>query len=67
MNRLQSITKEVMQNESLMRGYASSKCKDCLGRGYVELLLPGEIYAQNYLCSCVYSRLKKECEKDESV
>ena len=56
-----------MQNESLMRGYASSKCKDCLGRGYVELLLPGEIYAQNYLCSCVYSRLKKECEKNESV
>ena len=54
--------KSVRENESLMKGYASKKCKDCFGRGYIEVLEPGEFFSSHYLCRCVEKRVKKELE-----
>ena len=50
----------VRENESLLKGYASRKCKDCLGRGYIEIKAPAEFYPQKYLCRCVEKKVKKE-------
>lgn len=50
----------VRENESLVKGYASKKCKQCLGRGYIEIKEPESLYPVNYLCRCVEKRVKKE-------
>ncbi len=55
--------KAVMQDENLIKGYASKKCKQCLGRGYLEIKFAEELHAQNYLCDCVQKNVKKEFEK----
>lgn len=59
-NTLKSIMDAVRENESLLKGYASRKCKDCLGRGYIEIKAPAEFYPQKYLCRCVEKKVKKE-------
>ena len=51
--------KAIREDESLLKGYASKKCKDCLGRGYIRLSLPKDSEKQ-YMCDCVKSRVKKE-------
>ena len=55
--------KSVRESESLMQGYASKKCKECMGRGYIEMLEPGEFFTTHYLCLCVQKRVKKELEE----
>lgn len=58
-NTLSSFLKAIQENESLIKGFASSKCKDCIGRGVVEITAPrGK--AHDYLCSCVVKNAKKE-------
>jgi len=57
---LQSLMKTVRENESLMKGYASKKCKSCFGRGYIEIVEPGDFFPSHYLCSCVENKVKKE-------
>jgi len=52
--------KTVRENESLMKGYASKKCKSCFGRGYIEIVEPGDFFPSHYLCSCVENKVKKE-------
>tara|TARA_Y100001938_G_C8064238_1_gene419174 strand:+ start:74 stop:271 length:198 start_codon:yes stop_codon:yes gene_type:complete len=54
-----SILKSICKNEDLLRAYASRKCKDCLGRGYIELATPLN-NAEHYVCDCVKKRVNKE-------
>jgi len=58
-NTLAHFLKAVQENESLIKGFASRKCKDCLGRGVLELAPPGEP-RQKYVCACVLKNAKKE-------
>ena len=46
-NSLQSVMKAVMQDENLIKGYASKKCKQCLGRGYLEIKFAEKTYNLN--------------------
>ena len=59
-NTLQSLMAAVRENENLIKGYASKKCNQCLGRGYIEIKEPGSLYPVNYLCRCVEKNVKKE-------
>lgn len=58
-NTLQSFLAAVRDNESLLKGYASKKCKECLGRGYKEMAIPRES-SSLYMCNCVVKNVKKE-------
>jgi len=55
---LQEFLNVVRGNETLIKGYASRKCKECLGRGVVEMTLPEEEPAV-YVCSCTIKNAKK--------
>lgn len=52
--------KAVRENEQLIKGYASKKCKQCLGRGYLEMKDPESFDFEKYLCLCVVKKVKKE-------
>jgi hypothetical protein len=58
-NTISDFLKAVSENESLLKGYASSKCAECLGRGYITLAHPGESF-EKYMCSCVRKRALKD-------
>tara|TARA_Y100001938_G_C7939888_1_gene353763 strand:+ start:295 stop:501 length:207 start_codon:yes stop_codon:yes gene_type:complete len=58
-NTLQSLMEAVRGNESLMKAYASRRCKECLGRGYKEVAVPLD-KAEIYVCPCVCKNVKKE-------
>ena len=60
MNSLSDFLKALRNNKSLMMAYASKKCKDCLGRGYVEVKFPEDYSAIEYMCSCVVKKAKQE-------
>ncbi len=59
---LATFLKTVRENETLLKGYSSKKCPDCLGRGFVELKRPKES-AELYMCDCVVKKVKKEFKK----
>ena len=54
-----SILNSISNNEDLLRAYAVKKCKDCLGRGYIEIAFPGEP-VDKYVCECVKKSVKRE-------
>ena len=54
-----SILSSICNNEDLLKAYAFKKCKDCLGRGYIEIAFPGES-SNRYACECVRKSVKKE-------
>ena len=56
---LNQFVKTVRENESLLKGYSSKKCKYCYGRGYIELMPPDE-RSELYMCDCVLKKIKKE-------
>jgi len=61
-NTLSSFLNSVRENETLLKYYSSNKCSDCIGRGYVEMQLPGESM-ERYCCSCVTKNVRKEFKK----
>lgn len=60
MNTLADFLKALRANKSLMMAYASKKCAQCLGRGYIEIKLPEEFSASEHMCQCVVKKAKKE-------
>tara|TARA_R100000315_G_C5233044_1_gene144083 strand:- start:1244 stop:1432 length:189 start_codon:yes stop_codon:yes gene_type:complete len=62
MNSLQNLFKAVSKNENLLKGYASRKCKNCYGRGYIELSEKSST-PEKYMCECVAKNIKKEYKK----
>jgi len=61
---IQQIVDAARKDENLLKAYASRKCDECYGRGYIELTPPGE-YTQKIMCSCFIKNLKKELKKNE--
>ena len=54
---------DILNNEHLIPGYASKKCKDCRGKGIIEQQIPTigrEFQDIRVLCGCVKKALKKE-------
>ena len=63
-SNLQKFLEAVRNNETLIKGYASRKCKDCFGRGVVEMNIPGE-GLNFYMCSCTVKNAKKDFLQNE--
>tara|TARA_A100000164_G_C21595461_1_gene624933 strand:- start:45 stop:239 length:195 start_codon:yes stop_codon:yes gene_type:complete len=56
---IQEIVESAKRDENLLKAYSSRNCKECYGRGYIELKPPGE-ELQKVICSCFIKNLKKE-------
>tara|TARA_R100000664_G_C2692568_1_gene96082 strand:- start:366 stop:569 length:204 start_codon:yes stop_codon:yes gene_type:complete len=65
-NEFTNLLNAVKENESLLRFYSSKKCKDCLGRGVVELTHPGRS-PENFICNCIYKSIKKELSQNKTT
>tara|TARA_E500000331_G_C17175976_1_gene678309 strand:+ start:288 stop:494 length:207 start_codon:yes stop_codon:yes gene_type:complete len=65
-NQFKDLLNVVMENESLLKFYASRKCKECLSKGFVEFAFPGE-HSKPFVCSCVYKSIKKELSQNNTV
>lgn len=61
---IQEIVEAARKDENLLKAYASRKCKECYGRGYIEVKPPGD-YVQKVMCACFTKNLKKELKKNE--
>lgn len=61
---IQEIVSAASKDENLLKAYASRKCKECYGRGYIEIKPPGD-YVQKVMCACFTKNLKKELKKHE--
>ena len=59
MPSLQELFNVIGKDKLLLKGYASNKCKECVGRGYKEVAIPRQA-PQLYMCGCVANNIKKE-------
>lgn len=58
-NSLNDLLKAICNNEQLMKFYAQRKCKQCIGKGYIDIQPPGGVMTRT-LCACVSKKAKKE-------
>jgi len=62
-NSYNDLINAVCNNERLVKFYAKSGCKDCIGKGYRDLQGPGQDVVR-HLCFCVRKRVKKEVNNE---
>ena len=59
-NTLADLMTAIGSNEQLQKFYASKKCKECIGRGWKDIMSPKEQTPQRVLCHCIIKKAKEE-------
>ena len=58
-NTLADLLTAIGDNEQLQKFYASRKCKECVGRGWKDIITP-EKRRERVLCHCILKKAKEE-------
>ena len=59
-NTLQDLLSAIGQNERLQEFYASKKCKECVGRGWKDIIAPDRQKSERILCHCIIKKAREE-------
>lgn len=59
-NTLPDLLTAIGSNEQLQKFYASRKCKECVGRGWKDIMTPERIRPERVLCHCILKKAKEE-------
>ena len=59
-NTLADLMTAIGSNEQLQKFYASKKCKECIWRGWKDIMSPKEQTPQRVLCHCIIKKAKEE-------
>ena len=59
-NTLGDLLSAIGGNEQLQKFYASRKCKECIGRGWKDIITPEKQKPKRVLCHCIIKKAKEE-------
>ena len=59
-NTLADLLTAIRGNEQLQKFYASRKCKECVGRGWKDIIAPERPGPERVLCHCILKKARKE-------